>query len=416
MTKGILTSFLFFLFTLSSFSQKQTSKPAIAGEPVAADCKYAIKLNTARKVTYGPTVPPKGHGKVMDIKACDKQDVFTFQKERNSSWYSFTAYDDGDLVIEITSVNPRDDYDFMLYKWTDSCFCDNVKQGWLRPVRTNLSHTQSSMGVPMTGLSAQAMSELVPLGVGDEFSLSLPVKKGERYYLAVDNVHPKGAGHILDIYYLKEITAIGVVTDESKKPVQNATIWVENANGKIINTTQTDSEGKYWLSAKIRDDEFYSLLYTGDSSFIKCRQISQSEFAKTGYVQKDLKTTLPKLELGKKYILDGISYNKSSGRLHNASNPSLNALARLMMKYKSLKVQIEGHVNNPLVAANTGADKTLGQSRATEVYDFLLNKGIANTRIVPTSFGSLFMIYPKPRNPVEEDANNRIEIFFLPDK
>ncbi len=416
MAKGILTSFLFFLFLAASFSQKPAPKPAIPGDPVAADCKYAIPLNTARKVTYGPTVAPKGFGKVMDIKACDKLDVFTFQKERNSSWYTFSAYDDGDLIIEISSVNPRDDYDFMLYKWTDSCFCDNVKQGWLRPVRTNLSHTESKMGVPMTGLSAQAKSEHVPLGVGDELSLSLPVKKGEKFYLAVDNVRPKGQGHTINIYYLKEITAIGVVTDESKKPVQNANVWVENANGKIINTTQTDSEGRYWLSAKIKDDEFYSLLYSGDSSFIKCRQISQSEFSKTGYIQKDLKTTLPKLELGKKYILEGISYNKSSGMLHNASNPSLNALARLMMKYKGLKVQIEGHINNPLVAANTGNDKILGQRRATEVYDYLLNKGIANTRIVPTSFGSLFMIYPKPRNPLEEDANNRIEIFFLPEK
>jgi len=414
MTKVISITF-FFLFTVCSFAQKPVAQALVKGSSVEADCKRALQLPSTKKVYYGPTVAPKGYGKVMDIKACDKLDVYTFQKERNSSWYQFIAQEDGDMVIEITAVNPKNDYDFMLFKWKDSCFCDDVKQGYLRPVRTNLSHTESKQGVPMTGLSAQAAAEQVPLGVGDEFSKSLPVKKGEKYYLAVDNVHPKGEGHTLNIYYLKEITVIGTVLSDNKRPVASATVWVENMNGRIVDITQTDSEGKYWLSAKIKDDEFYSLLYSADSSFIECRQIILNEFAKTNYLQKDLKTTLPKLIRGKKYILEGISYNMQTGRLHSASYPTLNALARLMLKYKSLKIEIEGHVNNPQVAANTGADKILGQSRANEIYDYLLNKGVANTRIVPTSFGSLFMIYPKPGTPAEVDANNRIEIFFLPD-
>ena len=122
------------------------------------------------------------------------------------------------------------------------------------------------------------------------------------------------------------------------------------------------------------------------------------------------------MERGKKYILDGISYNPGTGLLRAGSYPTLNALARLMLKDKSLKVQIEGHINNPKVADNTGPDNILGLKRANEVYDYLLYKGVANTRIVPTSFGSLFMIYEKPANQAQIDANNRIEIFFLPDK
>jgi outer membrane protein OmpA-like peptidoglycan-associated protein len=289
-----------------------------------------------------------------------------------------------------------------------------VKQGYLLPVRTNLSHSESKEGVPMTGLSAQAYDDHVPVGVGFEFSRSLPVRKGEKYYLVIDNVNPKGQGHSIKIYYLKEITVGGVVINENKKPVPNATIWVEDINEKIISVTRSDEAGRYNLTAKIKDDEFYSLIYTSDSSFIESRQIILKEFARTGYSQKDLKTVLPKLERGKKYILDGISYNGNTGRLLQGSYPTLNALARLLMKYKGLQIQIEGHVNNPKVAANTGEDNLLGMKKATEIYDYLLYKGIANTRIVPVSFGSLFMIYPKPSTPAEIEANNRIEIFFLP--
>ncbi len=412
MTKGILSTFLFSLFFIYSIAQKSGSKPAQKGLPVEADCKKAIKLSTTKKGNYGPTVSPKSFGKVMDIKACDEQDVFTFERERNSAWYYFVVPDDGDVILEITSVNPKNDYDFMLYKWTDSCFCDNVRQGYLVPVRTNLSHSDSKEGVPVIGLAYDAEQENIPVGVGEPFSRSLFVRKGEKYYLALDNVHNKGQGHIVKLYYLKEITIGGTVIDEKKKPVP-ATVWVENMDGKIIAVTKSNEDGKYLFTAKLKDDEFYSILYTSDSSFIECRQIALSEFAKTGYAQKDLKTTLLKLVRGKKYILDGISYNTKSGRLLPASYPSLNALARLMMKYKTMDVHIEGHVNNPAVASNSGPDKKLGEEKANEIYDYLLNRGVANNRMTPVSFGSLFMLYPKPSNSVEADANNRIEIFFL---
>lgn len=417
MTKRFASALVFLFLSAYTFSQKTVviSKPAPA-QPVSADCKTAIALSNARKVSYGPTVPPKGYGKTMDIKACDKQDIFTFEKERNTAWYSFVTQEDGYLILEILSVNPKNDYDFMLYKWTDSCFCDNVKQGYLLPVRTNLSHSEDKMGVPLTGLSAKASADHVPVGVGEEFSRTLPVKKDEKYYLAVDNVRPKGQGHTIRLYYLKEITVSGTVIDEKKNPVPHAAVWVENVNENVVDETRTDASGNYTLSAKIKDDEYYSLLYTGEKSFIECRQIILNEFAKTNYIQKELKTTLPSLERGKKYVLNGISYNNSTGRLHPGSFPTLNALARLMMKDKSLKVQIEGHINNPKVAANTGQDNLLGMKRAQEVYDYLLYKGIANTRIVPASFGSLYMIYEKPTSQAQIDANNRIEIFFLPDK
>ncbi len=416
MIKGITSILFFFLFLSTCIAQKPPAKIIIKGLPVAADCETAILLKTASKITYGPTVPPRGYGKTMEIKACDDQDIFTFQRERNSSWYKLFANEDGDLVFEIISINPKNDYDFMLYKWTDSTFCDELKSGNLLPIRTNLSHTDNARGVELTGLSAQANSNHVPLGVGLELSYSLPVKKGELYYLVVDNVQNAGQGHTLNIYYFKEITLTGTVLDEKKQPVSGATAWIESRDGKIIDVTKCDENGSYSLKAKIKDDEFYSVLFTSDQSFIECRQILQKEFDNTNFIQTETNTTLRSLELGKKYVLHGISYNKNTKRLHAASYPTLNALASLMLKNKSLKVQIEGHVNSPAVAANTGEDKIRGQRIADEVYNYLLNKGIANTRIVPTTFGSLYMIYPKPKNQVEIDANNRIEIFFLPEK
>src|SRR5688572_13878378 len=150
MAKEFISTILFSLLFFYSLAQKKSASAAPKGLPIAADCKNAVQLHSIRKVNYGPTIPPKGYGKIMDIKSCDKQDIFTFEKEHNSAWYYFTAYDHGDVVFEITSVNPQNDYDFMLYKWTDSCFCEDVKYGYLLPLRTNLSRSEKT-GVPMTG-------------------------------------------------------------------------------------------------------------------------------------------------------------------------------------------------------------------------------------------------------------------------
>jgi outer membrane protein OmpA-like peptidoglycan-associated protein len=414
MMNGNIGTFIFSLLVLHCFSQKPKLNPTQTLFPVAADCNSAIKLSSEKKSTYGPTVAPKGFGKTLDIKACDKQDIFTFEKERNSAWYYFTPPDNGDLILEITSINPKNDYDFMLYKWTDSCFCDNLKQGYLLPVRTNLSHTDNKQGVPITGLSADAENEFIPEGLGEEFSKSLPVKKDEKYYLAIDNVYPKGDGHTIKLYYLKEIIIAGVVSDENNKSVE-ATVWLEDANEKIISAVKCDRKGKYTLNAKIKENEYYTLLYTSDSTFTECRQVLLNEFAKTNYKQLGLKTTLSKLAKGKKYKLSGISFSKGTTQLVPSSYPALNTLARLLLKSKDLKIQIEGHINNPLVAANTGKDNILGENMAREVYNYLIMKGVANRRMIPVSYGSLYMLYEKPKSIYEIEANNRIEIFFLPE-
>jgi outer membrane protein OmpA-like peptidoglycan-associated protein len=414
MMKGFTATLLFSVFLIPSIAQKPSAKPVQKKMPVEADCKNAIKLSSTRKGSYGPTVAPKGFGKVMDIKACDAQDIFTFEKERNSAWYYFVVPDDGDVIIEISSINPKNDYDFMLFKWTDSCFCDNVKAGYLLPARTNLSHSESKQGVPVTGLAADAEEEQVPVGVGNEFSRSLTVRKGEKYYLALDNVHNNGEGHSIKLYYLKEITMGGTVTDEKKKPIA-ATVWLEDANEKIISAVRCNADGQYLFSAKIKDDEYYTLLYSSDSTFTECRQISLANFVKTNYAIKEYKTTLLKLNRGQKYILSGISFNRSTGHLLSSSYPALNTLARVMMNSPELKIQIEGHVNNPQVAANTGPDKKLGEDMANEVYNYLIIKGVASSRMVPVSYGSLYMIYEKPSTQLEVEANTRIEIFFLPE-
>jgi outer membrane protein OmpA-like peptidoglycan-associated protein len=412
MTKKLLL--VIFLYPVFFSASAQKSKVAIKRLPISADCKNAIKISSVKKGNYGPTAAPKGFGKLKEITACDKQDIFSFEKEHNSAWYYFVVPEDGDAIVEITSINPKDDYDFMIYKYTDSCFCDNVMLDYLLPVRTNLSRVGKG-GVQMTGLAYNALRDHVPVGEGEPFSTSLPVKQGEKYFLAVDNVKPQGEGHIIKLYYLKEISISGAISDDSKQSIKG-NVRIENKEGKIISSVPCDENGKYSINAKIKDDEYYTLIYSADSFFTECRQIFITDFSKTNYQQRELQTTLKKLERGKKFQLTGINFAKNSAKLLPTSYSSLNSLCEILKEDTLLNIQIEGHVNNPVNPSNTGADKKLGLDKATSIYDYLLSRGIKKERMAAVSYGSLFMIYSKPSTPEQTEANNRVEIFFLPKK
>ena len=77
-----------------------------------------IKIKFDKFASYGPTMAPNVFGNLQEIiKSND-----SFEKEHNSAWYYFDITNDGGLSIEIDPIQKGDDYDFMLFQYTDSFF------------------------------------------------------------------------------------------------------------------------------------------------------------------------------------------------------------------------------------------------------------------------------------------------------
>ncbi len=401
MKRVLLTLFPFYFLSLTAQEL-----------PVAADYSGATKLNfNGRKCVYGPTVAPKGFGKKNEFKACDKQDIYTFEKEHNSAWYIFSAPEDGNLLLEIIPENPKNDYDFMLFRWKDTSFATELSKKNILPARTNLARCEKT-GTSSTGLSFFASRDQVPVGPGESFSKPLRVRKGEKYVLILDNVTPKGKGHTISMQYLRDITLSGKVQDENKRNLV-ASVSVEDRNDHIIARTTTDSSGNYHLAAEILDADSYTLILDNDSSFASCMDISAPLLSKTNYELKDIKTTLKHLSAGKKFVLDAVYFHNGTEQLLPASAPALSKVIEMMNKNKKMSIQIEGHVNNKeAMPNNTGADHQKGEEKAKAIFDYLRSKGITKERMSFISYGSLYMIYPKPTSEKEAEANERIEIFI----
>lgn len=221
-----------------------------------------------------------------------------------------------------------------------------------------------------------------------------------------------------------EVIINGIVLNEQKQPLCSE-IFLSDKKGNEIQTTKSGNDGKYILKTILKKNEDYSLTYYNDSSFISSKIINASSQRKP---YKNLKTILPKLKEGNKYVIENFNFEGDTSQLVAASIPSLEALYKLMKKNRSLVIQIEGHVNYPNNWPNPRLHKHesiryvppsmnsfefnqwLSDERAKMVYNYLVSKGIKEKRISAIGYGATKMLYPNAKTENEMMKNRRVEI------
>ncbi len=374
------------------------------------DCKNAIKININKVTTYGLTRPPAGAGVINEIGVNSKSNKFNFEEEHNSSWYLLNIHFDGEFVFEIIPQDSSNDYDFLLYKYTDTSFCNALVKKALKPVRSNLS--RSNLAIKgYTGLSTDAKDEFVGQGVKEEWSRSIQVTKGDKYVLVLDNVYPNGLGHTIKFNYIKQVTISGMVVGSDSLPLKAEVVLNDN-NGAPLKEIITGNDGKYSFTVGLKENLNYSIVFSSDSSFIAANTINTTQLLKTKSFT-DIKTVLPRLKKGEKYKIYSINFYGDTAILLPESYPSVEALYKLMKKNKKMFIRIEGHVNGSGRERDPSFNQNLSDRRAQTVSNYLTSKGIEPERIKTIGFSDKMMVYPNPKNEKEASANRRVEINVL---
>jgi len=189
-----LTTLIFFLLTTALIQAQTMSFPQEGN----ADCDGALEISDS---LYGPTVPPEGHGKKMDIQTNSMKDLYMFEREHNTLWYRFEALYTAELALDIIAVDSTDDFDFILFKHDDSPdFCKKIKNNEVKPIRSNMAKSEpGSMG--KTGLDSLATDDYVQSGPGNSYSKAVGAIQGDVYYMVVDNFSKEGKGHRIHMHY-----------------------------------------------------------------------------------------------------------------------------------------------------------------------------------------------------------------------
>lgn len=248
-------------------------------------------------------------------------------------------------------------------------------------------------------------------GPGDEIGIVVSADGRTAYFASERN---NGNGR-MDIYSFD--------TDESFKPN-----YVTYVKGKIF-----DSETKAALKANVQlfdlaTGKIYTTLSSDNKGEFMVTLPSGKDFAvevmKEGYLfhslhfsLKDVKQGSPfhvnvplqKIKAGQTIVLNNVFYESNQFTLKESSKTEMNLIAEMLTKNPTLKVEIGGHTDNTGLDAN---NKILSEKRAKSVFDYLIQKGIAETRIAYKGYAAL---KPIADNNTENGKaqNRRTELLIL---
>ncbi len=187
--KVYLLLYWLLLFSQAVFGQTVVLKK---GLKTASDCRKAVPLTIAKTTKYGPNEASEGYGELQEITTKDKGSKTSFAQEHNSAWYLLTAKLDGQLEFEVAPTDTTNDYDFLLYMYSDTGFCTNLLQQKIKPIRGNLSNNNLGKKNGRTGLSLDAIQQYHAEGPGDAFSAALLVRGV--YHFAMRRRHDRRVG------------------------------------------------------------------------------------------------------------------------------------------------------------------------------------------------------------------------------
>ena len=371
------------------------------------DCLFAIPLNVDQ--TFGPTTAPQGAGRVMEVMA-DKRHPNLPEFEHNSVWYKFTVPYNGKLDIAVTQINPADDYDMVVYKYTDVYFSNHIQCNKVLPVAVNLSSVDSSLlakpkrsqaqdaqaagndlkakaeaarlarqqqekeaAKGTIGMYHEAEDILLTKASNKRHIRSIDVRKGEVYYILLDNVTPKGSCHSIKVSIFVEAFEVPVSFYDPKVRKNldvNLTILEKNTNNRVIVHNENFRGGRvkfvpgfnYTLYAK--RDGYFSIFYDFNADRFKEDTL--------------LRMKLYRAERGTVYPISDIYFGNEYELLHESDSNLMNYV-QMFKNHPDVAFTIKGWVQT--YGIDPEHDQLVSLERAKAVKEFFVKNGVPEQNI-----------------------------------
>lgn len=370
-------------FSLSAqTTKKKKKKPApkptapieVALPERCSDCLFAAKLQV--DVPFGPTEPLNGPGFVNDIHR-DAQTPNVFEQEHNSIWYHLDIPYDGKLLIDVTPKAASDDYDMLVYQYTDKYFCNRVEKNRVKPIRSVQSVCNADFK-GKTGLSLTATTAHIKKSSDVPYAKYIDVKGGESYVIVLDNLTDGGLGHTINCEVWTKFAPLYIQpTDSLKSQRTTADIYVrEIETGRIV----VDKKDGGSMKIKLLPGYTYSVNLSKEGFFRMSRTVSYDQA--TG---KDSIFTarLVEIKTGANIPLGGELYFDSDEQgqtvLMQESFPSLDGIVKTLTEYPKINIEIIGRIATE--GLNVRKDNEESKKRADATKDYLVGQGISETRI-----------------------------------
>ena len=364
--------------TTTTTKKKGKNVPPAKPKPVeielpynSNDCIFAIDLQP--DVAFGPTTAPKGGGRIMDVMA-EKNNPYVFDYEHNSVWYKFTVPYNGNLEIDITPTNPKDDYDFLLFKYTDVYFSNRIIENKVKPLAACLGTPDSTAktGVPILGMHKDGTSQFITKKQTDGFLKSVPVRKGEVYYIALDN-RIGTAGHTIKVgIQVESFDPTVLFYDPTlKRNVEVDLLIIEkNTDNRPIVKNPKFRGGK----VKFVPGFNYTLYAQKPGYFSVYKDFNSNIFKEDTLMRFFLNKTVK----GTSFPINDIYFNDDAQLLPESDTSLLNYIS-MFRNHNEISFMVKGYVQS--YGIDIERDQQLSLSRAQAVKNFFVEHGIPAERI-----------------------------------
>lgn len=238
--------------------------------------------------------------------------------------------------------------------------------------------------------------------------ITLIVKpSGDLAYISSDKLGGKGRQDIYAFPLYREAQPLqatyfkGIVFDKvTKQRLQAVFELINLSTGKLVTRSTSDPvTGEFLLSLPTGKDYALNVSRPGYLFYSDNFSLSGTNTVAKPFI-KDI--PLQKIQAGEKVVLRNIFFDTDKFSLKQESVVELDRLVALLKANPELRIEISGHTDNQGGAAY---NLTLSGNRAKAVYEYLISKGIAATRLDYKGYG---LTQPVDTNATEEGrANNR---------
>jgi outer membrane protein OmpA-like peptidoglycan-associated protein/tetratricopeptide (TPR) repeat protein len=199
----------------------------------------------------------------------------------------------------------------------------------------------------------------------------------------------------------------GVILDaEDLSPLQATIEIIDNSKNELMASFESNAtNGAYLIS--LQPGKNYGISVNRKEYLFHSENFDIPEDAMAKKISKDI--LLKRLEVGSKIVLNNIFFDFNKASLRPESVAELDRMFRMMNDFSSLKIELSGHTDN---VGSANYNQKLSEDRAKSVVDYLIGKGISNTRLVYKGYG---FTQPVADNKTEEgrQLNRRTEFKVL---
>ena len=351
------------------------------------DCLFAIELMP--DVPFGPTQAPQGAGRIQEIMR-DRSNPNVFEYEHNSTWYKFTVPYSGNLEISITPNSEWDDYDFLVYRYTDVYFSNRLIENKLKPLAADLSSKDTAglfaatpknskgqvtakprskrMTSATMGMKADGKRFFIAPNEDEDFLKSIPVRKGETYYIVLDNKSSKGDGHTIKVsIQVESFEPLVVFYDPVLKKNIDVDLLIleKNTDNRPIAKNPAFRGGKI----KFVPGFNYALYAKKNGYFSIFKEFNSNIFKDDTLMRFNMNRT----EKGTKFPIADIYFDDDANLLPESDTSLLNYM-QMFKGHPDITFQIKGYVQS--YAVDIEADQKLSIARAQSVKEFFVAHGM----------------------------------------